>query len=225
MDLNKSKKWRWIFLSILCILFLIVVLIYNGVIITDHSAQEAVEGAVVTWKGNSYNYCSGEYHEGKRIAKTNEGSYLKEVEEDPTHTFIVIRSFLDQQLLVRDDYIIPTTGDVTAVFWNREKINNKDFCEAVMKIESVASTDFKYETDGIFQLKDGQQMRRLYFCYEDCPIGTDFKGYMGKVNDKWVITTKISDDQNNPDGSPKPYTVECYTIPSEYHEILDKYLT
>ena len=36
---------------------------------------------------------------------------INEVKEDPTHTFIVLRSFLDQWLLVQEDYVIPSNSD------------------------------------------------------------------------------------------------------------------
>lgn len=215
--MNKPQKLI-IFFAVLFVLSLVFICsIFNGIIVLDHSAETPGDGALVTWKGYNYVQCFGEYHEGKRIAKTNNGSYLKEVEEDPSHTFIVIRSFLDQQLLVREDYSIPTSGNITAVFWNKEKISDERFCEAVVQILSVAKTDFEYETDAIFALKENQHMRQLYVCYDDCPIGTDFKGYLGKVDNKWVITTELPDKDNN--------TVKCYTIPQEYHALLNEYLT
>ena len=88
--------------------------------------------------------------------------------------------------------------------------------DALAKIEAEKTTSFTYETDGIFALTDNQHMRRLYFAYDNCPIATNYKGYMGKVNGAWVITTYISHDTRNEDGSPKPYSVGCYVIPEEY---------
>ena len=41
---------------------------------------------------------------------TTIGLRINEIAEDPTHTFIVLRSFMDQWLLVREDYIIPADG-------------------------------------------------------------------------------------------------------------------
>ena len=48
---------------------------------------------------------------------------------------------------------------------------------------------------------------------------------MGKVNGEWVITTYISQDTRNEYGSPTPYSVSCYTIPSEYWDIISIYFS
>ncbi|MGL4331620.1 MAG: hypothetical protein ACRCSR_02285 [Bacteroidales bacterium] len=196
-------------------------LIDKGVIVFDHSGEQRGEG--VYWNNTFYIPCSGEYTEGKTIAKTNDGFSINQVEEDTTHTFIVLRNFLDQYLLVREDYEIPTTGKISTVFWNGELITDKAFFTALSEIIKTATTDFTYKTDGIFKLKDNQKMRILYVGYDDCPVATSYIGYMGKVNGTWYITTGISDDQHNDDGYSKLYKISCYTIPNKYIKILDKY--
>lgn len=204
-------------------ILVIVLLIAKGVMVFDHSGERRGDG--LYWNNAHYISCSGEYTEGKTIAKTNDGFQINQVEEDTTHTFIVLRSFLDQYLLVREDYEIPTTGKISTVFWNNEFITDKAFFTALSEIIETAATDFEYETDGIFQLKDNQKMRSLFVGYDDCPIATSYIGYMGKVNGTWYITTAISDDQYNDDGSPKSHKVYCYTIPNKYIKILDKYFS
>ena len=84
------------------------------------------------------------------------------------------------------------------------------------EIDAAKKATFDYETDGIFVLNDNQRMKQLYFAYGDCSVATEFKGYMGKINGNRVITTCISPDQKNDNGSPKPYTVTCYSIPQQY---------
>ena len=59
------------------------------------------------WNGREYSSISGEYSEGRTIAKGEEDWVIDSVNEDPTHTFIVARSFLDQYLMVADDYTVP----------------------------------------------------------------------------------------------------------------------
>lgn len=196
----------------------------SGAFIFDRTAS--VGFGYVTWNGKEYSSISGDYTEGRTIAKDkNSSSVINMVKEDPSHTFIVARSFLDQYLLVSDDYIVPTTGNLTTVSWNGKYITNGEFLDAMAKIEAEKTTTFTYETKGIFQLTDTQHMRSLYFAYENCPVTTNFKGYMGKVNGEWVITTDISSDTKNNDGSPKPYSVSCYKIPSEYWDILSEYFS
>lgn len=94
------------------VIAIFIFLFATGIIVTDHSAERGFENSVV-WQGHTYTPYSyqGRYHEGKTIAKTTDGLHINEVKEDPTHTFIVLRSFTDQWLLVREDYEIPTNGE------------------------------------------------------------------------------------------------------------------
>lgn len=195
----------------LCVLFVIAigifVLLWNsGVFVFDRSAIVHVEGMV--WKGQDYSRISGEYTEGRTIAKSEDGSWkINEVKEDPSHTFVVARSFLDQYLYVSDAYTIPTSGEITKICWNREYIEDKEFIKALSEIDAAKTTSFAYNTEAIFVLKDNQRMKKLYFAYEGCPVATVYKGYLGKINGKWAITT---------DGG-------CYSIPDKYSQVLEKY--
>lgn len=212
-----------------CIVFfaamlILMLLLPSDCFVADRSAEVYSES--VCWGGNDYYPISGKYTEGQTIAKSPDGNWkIKEVAEDPTHTFIVARSFLDQYLFVLADYTVPESGQLTSACWNGEYITDPRFLSAVAKLDAEKTASFTYETEGIFMLTETQHMRDLYFAYENCPVATNFKGYMGKVNGEWVITTYISPDTRNEDGSPKPYTVSCYLIPDEYTSILEKFFS
>ncbi len=195
----------------------------SGVFLYDHSAKICLE--YVSWNGKEYSNIGGVYTEGRTLARGKDGWKIKMVEEDPSHTFIVARGFLDQALLVSDDYDVPASGTLTAVSWNGVYITDSLFLDAVSKIDAEKMTSFTYQTDGIYIIKENQYMNELYFAYENCPVATNYKGYMGKVNGEWVITTYISEDTRNYNGSPKSYPVSCYRIPSEYWDILSEYLS
>lgn len=196
----------------------------SNLFVSDHSAE--VFGGGLYWDGAEYIECEGEYTEGKTLATDADKSWeINAVEEDETHTFVVKRSFLDQYLCVRKSYTIPTSGTVTGVFWNGKKITDPAFCNAVSKIYSSEDETFLYETDGIYMLTETQKMRQIYLCYEDCPVGTSYIGYLGKAGGQWAMTVNISDNDNNVDTSQKAYTVTCKRIPEEYAPLLEKYLT
>ena len=183
----------------------------------DRSAQ--IHANHATWKGRNYSPISGQYSEGKTLAKDKDSGWkIIEVEEDPSHTFISIRSFLDDYLMVADDYEVPTSGELTTAYWNRTYITDTEFLHAVSQIAAQRTTSFTYKTDGIERLTDTQQMKKLYFAYEDCPIATNYIGYLGKVNGEWVMTTEISQADY-----PNPYFVSCYKIPEEYWDILSEH--
>ena len=102
-----KKKW---IIPLSIALAVITFLFATGIIVLDHSAQRGFENSV-TWQGHTYvEYPYNGYHEGRTLAKTTDGLRINAVKEDPTHTFIVLRSFTDQWLLVREDYIVPTDG-------------------------------------------------------------------------------------------------------------------
>ena len=115
--------------------------------------------------------------------------------------------FLRFHLYVSDDYTIPTDGEITTICWNREYIEDKEFIKAMSEIDAAKTTSFAYETERIFELTENPRMKKLYFAYEDCPVATVYKGYLGKINGQWAITT---------DGG-------CYSIPDKSSKILEKY--
>ena len=222
MDIKKHIRLAmfWLCFSVIAVVFLLK-LWESGAFIFDRSAQ--VSSEFVIWNGKEYSYISGIYSEGRTIAKGNHDWKINAVKEDPTHTFVVARSFLDQYLVVSDDYAVPQSGKLTTVCWNGQYITDEEFLNVVAKIEAERFTSFTYETDGIYQFTDDQHMREMYFAYDNCPVATNFIGYMGKVRGEWVITTDISQDTINPDGFPKAYEVGCYVIPDEYVEMIDDY--
>ncbi len=206
----------------LCIFFVfaigvLVLLWHSGVFVFDRSAIVYAEG--MTWKGQNYVSIGGEYTEGRTIAKSKDGWSINEVKEDPSHTFVVARSFIDQFLYVSDDYTVPTSGEVTKICWDREYIEDKEFIKALSEIDATKTTSFDYETEAIFILNENQCMEPIYFAYENCPIATVYKGYLGKINGNWAITT----ERNNEESSPNPNAVSCYAIPDKYSQILEKY--
>ena len=194
-----------------------------GFFVTDTSA--VYDGGTLYWNEKTYSITHGDYTTGKPIAKCKEGRdwKIQEIEEDPSHTFVAMFSFLDNYLLVDNTYEIPKSGRVTVASWSGEYIHDPDFLKAVEEIESKKTTSFTHFTDGIYSLTENQRMRPLYIGFEDCPVATENCGYMGKIDGNWVITTYISDDTRAESGAPKIHDVGCYTIPEEYHGILEKH--
>ncbi len=211
----------FLFISLLA-LWIGAILWRSGVLVFDHSAKFGLESLV--WNDRIYKSASGEYTEGRTIAKTEDRKWdINEVKEDPSHKFVVVRSFLDEYLYVAEDYVIPTSGRITTVSWAGTYISDEVFLKTISEIEAEKTTSFDYETEAIFALNENQRMKRIYLAFEGCPITTEYRGYLGKINGKWVMTTYISEDQRNEDGSPKKHSVGCYLIPEKYHDVLQVY--
>lgn len=217
----KNKRFKFAIIAFIIIIGILTISWYNDGCVIDYSARlYGFEG--MNWNGRSYSMIQGRYTEGKTIAKSEDGDWrINEVKEDPTHTFLVARSFLANYLYVADDYEIPTSGEITTVCWNGVYIDDKDFLKAMNEIDAIKTATFDYETDANFT--DDQDMKDLFFAYENCPVATEYKGYMGKINDKWTITTHIPLREYDDDGFEKPCTVSCFSIPDQYVSILEKY--
>jgi len=210
------------FTAVAALMLILWGLVSSGIVIFDHSAVVTFEG--VNWNGKTYYPTSGRYDFGKRIAKSENGWNIYEVKGDSERRFIIASSFIDSKLYVSEDYDVPGSGEVTKAEWGGRYVRDKEFKRAVTEILSKKTTTFKYRTEAIFVHNYTQHMDELWVAYGDCPIATVQRGYLGKINGKWMITTYISPDQRNEDGSWKVHDVECYEIPAEYHEILERYL-
>ena len=72
------------------------------------------------------------HKERERIAEGNELALFNV--GDPTETFIVYRSFLDNALYVREDFKISTEGRITKLSWGYKIFTDKDLCDTISKI-------------------------------------------------------------------------------------------
>ncbi|MBO5936074.1 MAG: hypothetical protein J6Q79_00495 [Clostridia bacterium] len=194
----------------------VVIMVLNGVIVLDRSGERLFENGL-RWKGNEYVAVSGKYKEGKTVAKTKDGLDINEVEGDDSHTFLVVRSFLDQWLVVRDDYEIPKSGKITKAYWSYQFIEDEEFLKALEEMINKVRPDFEYDLQGrgIYEHTDRQNMKELYIAFEGCTVPTVYLGYMGEIDGKLYLTT--SKGYND--------TVYCYTIPEEYASVFESYLS
>ena len=211
----KSRKLMiWLSGIVVALVAIFALMVANGIIVFDHSAERGFENSV-KWKGVTYMPVSGKYKEGKTIAKTKDGFQINEVEGDDSHTFLVMRSFLDQWLVVREDYVIPISGEITKASWGLRFIEDEDFLTAVEEIVEKATADFVYDNseNDIYQYKGDNVMRELLVAYEGCPVPTNYVAYMGLSDGRWCITI----------GDYRKEKIDCYYIPDEYIPILEKY--
>ena len=210
----KNKKLRIFLGAIIAIIAALIVLISGGVIVLDRSGERLFENGLM-WQDNEYRSVSGKYKEGKTIARTKDGFDINEVEGDDSHTFLVMRSFLDQWLVVREDYEIPKSGKITKAYWNLKFIEDEEFYETVADLAEKATSGFVYDNSNndIYQYKGDDVMRELVVAYDGCPVPTNYLGFMGTMNGRWCMTV----------GKHTGTKVDCYYIPDEYIPVLEKY--
>ena len=219
-----EKAQRIIRLSVFIVLltfFLIFAAwrLWYGGIFSPRSA--VVEPGHIILNGRNYVGTTGIYSEGRVVARGENDWVVEEVKEDPSHTFLVARSLLDQYLCVDETYPIPESGKISKAAWDEHYIEDTDFIDAISLIVEERVTSFTYITEAIFRKNDKQNMKELRVAYEDCPVASSALGWLGKINGQWVITTYESTDCRNEDGSLKAYEVGCYLIPDKFISVFE----
>ena len=208
------KKFKFILLGSIIFIFFKIFLGY------EKNSPE-IFGDTIRWKGSTYIISQGGHKEGKRIAK-GDGFSLFSV-GDLTETFVVYRSFLDNALYAKEDFKIPTEGQITKVSWGYELFTAKDLCDTISKVleESKNLEINRYESeDPLFRLKPGLMMRTLYVAYEDTYVPTKYKGEIGVINGKWAITTGIEEEISE---NKVLYKANYILIPENYINVLKDY--
>ena len=208
MELNVKRKLNN---------FLIVLTIIAVILIINHFARhtgEFIDGKFF-WRGSYYheiNSYSYEYKQGERLGKTKNHEFnISSIEGDDKHIFLKLWNFSDDFTYIRDDYEISSIGEITTIYIDYRKYDNKEFCDAM---DTLLFSGFindkreKYiiETDEINYLTD-----YIMLSFNGCPVGTEFVGYIGIINNKWVYipVQEIKTDKN---GFAKTTSFTCYVI-------------
>lgn len=180
----------------------------------DRSAVINTEGGFI-WKGVQYVPIVAEAEElGKCIAKTTDGHKISEYKDDPSHTFLELRSFLDNNMVVREDYVIPTEGEFSCAYVSGNRFTDSSFLDVLSEIAEYEFSDkFYIETDNILYYA-----KKIYVGYNDCPIGTQKFGFIGNINDKWCFL--YPDIETNNSRERRVETYECNIIPEKYANVL-----
>lgn len=213
--MKKKQKFKFILLGIIIFIFLKSCFNYE-------KNPPEIFGDTIHWKGNTYTISQGGHKEGERIAKGDGFSLFST--GDPTETFIVYRSFLDNALYVKEDFKIPTEGKITKLSWGYKIFTDKELCDTISKIlEEIKNLEInRYESeDPLFRLKPGLVMRNLYVAYEDTYVPTRYKGEIGVINGKWAITTSTEEEIQK---GIVIYKANYVLIPESYANVLENYL-
>ncbi len=216
------KKVLRIFAILLGLLFILVLIaIKNGYIVLDHSGR--LQGNCLYWNGSKYIFCAGEYSEGKTIAKTRDGWRINKVKEDDTHTFLVIRSFLDQYLMVKDSYEIPTSGEISVVVWRHTIITDPDFCGALADILENLNTASPAKVVRYVDLPNEVVIHEVNVGFDTCPVAAIFVDCLWKQEENWYIAARNAADDNPEESGQDLLTLSCYPIPRKYYDLLETY--
>lgn len=180
-------------------------------------------GDYLYWNDSYYISCSGQYSEGKTLSMTNDGWEINEVKEDETHTFVVIRSFLDQYLMVKENYEVPTSGNISIVAWNQHQISDIALCNAISEILEQISIGAYEKIEDVSHLQDDYLRHPIYIAFEDCPVATNFMGYLWPIDGDWYFITKDSANSTGTEHDNQIPKLSGYLIPIKYGNFLETY--
>lgn len=162
------------------------------------------------------------------LARIPDHTAVCELSEDPSLTFLMVRHAGNTHYVVREDYVVPSEGEVTAFLWGARYVTDEAACNAVEEMLDAVDTmpTFVFETDNFFENNgDAQTLKNMRVAYEGCPVVTDLVGYVGKVNGKLVYVTENTETYvTHPDGSRAPITAVCCEIPQPLATTLASYL-
>lgn len=182
----------------------------------DRSGELTMDG--IYFKGEEYKTINFAFTTvGKEIGKADDWS-INEISEDIEHNFLEVRSFLDNFYVVKSSYNIPTDGNINVVYIGRERYNGKEFNDAINYLLYEKITEkINIKTDNIYHYA-----KSVYVGYEDCPVGTEYIGMVGYVNDE-LVYIKPTEYKYTDTGAPDEQIYCCYIIPSQYKNVFEKY--
>lgn len=153
----------------------------------------------------------------KKIAEIDNWD-VYEIDEDKSHTFLLLKSFTGEQYIVKENYQIPTGGKVNCVYVDGQRIEDKEILEAFNEILTTKYNDGTYYY--ISNNKEEQKRwKHFVLGYEDCPVGTDNSIYgIAKIDSKWVIVFNSDLGQKDENG----YQAIYYEISPECGKIFEK---
>lgn len=178
-----------------------------------------VGGERVQIDGVNYHYVNITLsEEGKTIALVDDWK-VNEIPEDSSHTFLVVRSFLDDYSIVREDYNIPESGNVSCAYIGNtmERTTDKDLLHTLTEILQTDYTDGK---EILLSNKKEERGNFEHICvgYEDCPVGTDNSiYYIGQIDSVWVVIFRNELGEWDDGKLPAVY----YELDSKYYEIFE----
>lgn len=204
---------------------------YEGVIPPeDKSARKSPYYSInneITWKGKTYILCDYDFNYdaafdiGKAVTQCGEGGdILFEVNGDSQHHFLIDTSFNERpDLYVSADYTIPTEGKLTSVYVNGRKVTNKKLLDAIEQLYSSDNNDFfLYKVEDNFHHDHNIVAKKINLAYEGCPVGSDYKGYLGRVDGKWCYFHDYPGYRVF-----QKETIPCFEIDEELIPIINNY--
>lgn len=152
--------------------------------------------------------------------KTRKISHIEEwgiyqIKEDPSRTFLYISSFLDGYSFVREDYVIPTEGEITVLYFENHRITDPGFIRMIEELSiALPEETFTVRYDEMLPSKC------VRVGYEGCPVGTHLGGYFALINGKFVLLTDPNPNyKEGAEFDTKDYV--CYVLSEKHAKVLE----
>lgn len=204
-----AKAIRILRITLCAAVVLLVLIRLGGCVLRRTTAR--FEGTKLIIGGVTYVHKEFDYTGTGRTVAYVDGWTVSTIKEDPSRTFLRVSSFPDSYGYMREDFDIPTEGRITVVYTDsRNRSANDRLCETIAHLrDNPPPETFRIRTDRIYAYA-----KSVSVGYEDCPIATDFAGYIGIINENWIYIPPTGITY----GEESEFT--CHILPDEIAEIL-----
>ncbi len=206
--------------AVLCTIFIIILPFLLSYI---HKLSLTKDGWIglesINIDGVQYKYYGYDFtDEGKVIAYIDDWR-IKEIPEDPSHTFLVVRSLRDQYYIMRADYDVPESGKVSCAYIGGKRTVNKEMLDALTEIMAMQFTEGnQINLSNIRKSGEDLMLKSVNVGYEDCPVATDYSIYdIGKRDSDWIIIFRDELYENN-----NELCGVYYKLDSKFNKVFDE---
>ncbi|AUI87720.1 hypothetical protein BS333_15050 [Vibrio azureus] len=202
-------------IAALVIIFIIIVMALK-IPSVDRTAKRYGDG--LYWKDVNYIAVGDNYTTPKNdqiLAEDQNGGSVIGFGEDNQHTYLMVDSFLDQRLFVREDYVPNDNGPLTAVALRGALVKSVEYGHRIKLLleESKKARSKNCKFNNINELS------KVEYSYNDSRVTDFFAGYISFHNGAWVYVRRLNDDSFMDLYHRKNVNVECYEI-TDPHKVL-----
>ncbi len=171
---------------------IIVVFIFSRQLFVDRSAIHTAEA--IHWNNNVYIIMADspafDSNEFRFIGVDNADYSLSGVGDGDTINYLYASSFMDNFLFKRENFHPPTSGDMTAIYVNRHRI---DESESAVKL--ILELDTKKANEQECTLDSINDFVRISASFDKSLVEAKRFGYIGFYHGNWVHVQDINNEE------------------------------
>jgi len=208
-------KKRHFCLTTLIIIFNFYAINYS---LTDRTALTRGDG--LYWNKTQYSRVAGHYSTPSGVffvAKDQDGTNIIGYDVSAYYEYLFVTGFRNHYLVVRDDYQIKKSGQVTAISVRRKHIK---LTPERIKIKSILENSENTIQQGCTFITNND-LAEIQYSYNKSLVTDNSIGYISSTGGNWFYIKNLSKVNFNQLYHNKEVTLGCYEIDSKYNELFN----